>query len=50
MGIQQSEERSQDIHLPIVSPSNKAYISLKGTTKKIQMNCNRSILHTSNAI
>jgi hypothetical protein len=33
--IQQIEERNKDIHLPIVSHSNKAYIPLKRTDRKL---------------
>ncbi|GLT71087.1 hypothetical protein SLA2020_431290 [Shorea laevis] len=35
MGIQQGEEGSQDIHLSIVSRSNKANVPLKGTSRKV---------------
>jgi len=44
MGIQQSVEGSQDIYLPIVSPSNKSNISLKGTNRKVQLSYNKCVL------
>jgi hypothetical protein len=50
MGIQQSIERSQDIHLSIVRYSNRANIPLKGTARKVQVSCKKRILLTSNAI
>jgi hypothetical protein len=49
-GIQQGAKESQEIHLPVVSRSNKANIPLKGTTFQNQVSCNEHILITSYAI
>jgi len=49
-GIQQGEEGSQDVRLPVVGHSNKANIPLKGTTHRNQVRCNGCILVTSYAI
>jgi hypothetical protein len=48
-GIQQGEEGSQDVHLPVVGCSKKANIPLKGTTLQYQVSCNERILITSYA-
>jgi hypothetical protein len=49
-GIQQGEDGSQDVHLPVMGHSNKANIPLKGTTLQNQVSCNERILVTSYAI
>jgi len=38
----------QKIHLPIVRLPSKAHVPLVGTAQKLQIICNRGVIHTSN--
>jgi hypothetical protein len=40
-------QQTEDIHPPIMNHSNKAYVSLMGASRKLQMICHGGILNAS---